>query len=91
MMNLQYWVANWGGLGVGEKQRKEPSMLGCKIGGGGFKCGGDRERDKRVFGVREKEREKNFQCWVAKLGGGGGVSGVGETERKRKESSNPDY
>ena len=83
MMNLQYWVANWGGLGVGEKQRKEPSMLGCKIGGG-FKCGGDRERDKRVFGVREKEREKNFQCWVAKLGGGGGFRCGRDREKEKR-------
>ena len=48
MMNLQYWVANWGGLGVGEKQRKEPSMLGCKIGGGGSSVG-ETEKEIKEF------------------------------------------
>ena len=79
-----------GGVQVWGRQRKEPSVLGrqretnlqCQVakwGGGAFKCGGDRDREKRIFGCGgHTEREKNFQCWVVKRGSR--VSGVGERE-----------
>ena len=74
MMNLQYWVTELGGGGVGCWGDRE------RDGGWGSSVG---ETEKRSFSAGETERNKSSMpgCKM----GGGGRSSVGETETERKE------